>query len=166
MSLAQSNSNIPVMLWSIAALLITGAVIAGLVQTGGPEGQRMLKMDNQRVSDLYGINAEVQAYVNRHQHLPNQLDDLTRRIENADANQTLWQLPRDPQTHQAYRYQKKGENRYALCATFQLDDRPVDSEQLARLDRYERERLHPSGSYCYHYELKKSGSGNYSAERL
>lgn len=165
MSQAQVNSKVPMFLWSITTLLITGAVIAGFSLTGGPQGQRIQKMDNQRVSDLGALSNHIQHYVNQYQALPESLDALTQSLQKRGDSKTFRLLPRDPLTKKSYGYQKKGKKQFALCATFQHDNRPPYPEDFERLQAYEKEQLHPKGTYCFDYELTSPHLGKYSVER-
>lgn len=94
-----------------AAIIAFAIVIGGFFIIGTPQEMRMLRFDEQKVSDLQGIQYQVVNYWQQKQALPQSLDDLADPISG-------YLIPLDPQTNMPYRYEATGKNSFTLCATF------------------------------------------------
>jgi hypothetical protein len=99
-----------------ATTAVLVAVVAGLVVTGSPGTQRMLRQDERRVSDLRRLANSVSRHYDQTRNLPDTLDDLV-------DGQNLSQLPRDPATDEPYGYEALAATRFRLCAEFALEAR-------------------------------------------
>lgn len=152
MSQASDTARTPLVLWSVAAMVILGAVIMGLIVTGGPQVQRAKKMDRERVSDLSTIRHHIQNYINDEKKLPENFLDLKAKTKDSQ-----W-FPVDPATRESYGYHKKDDAHFALCAVFQLDNRHTDeAERVEEAIPEEKNYLHPKGKHCYQYYVKETG---------
>jgi hypothetical protein len=99
----------------IAGVVITtvmAAVAAGLMFTGSPARQRLLRLDERRVADLNRLNWAVTSYLQERSELPADLEDLVGR--------SLDVLPLDPSTGAPYEYAARPPAAFELCAVFSL----------------------------------------------
>ena len=119
------------------SVIVAAALIAGLVVSGSPE-LRSLRMDQTRVNNLVRLSSSIRAYYQQADQLPASLDDLLR-------TQMLREMPRDPESGEAYTYEVLSEVAYRLCAEFAL---PSELERLA--DQF---WAHTSGRQCYTIEV-------------
>jgi hypothetical protein len=114
---------------TVAAILIVVAiVVAAFVTIGSPNHARAEALDRQRVSDLGDAAAELH--------------------EDYGAGPLPAALPQprhDPVSGKPYQYQRLNDNRYRLCATFEL---PTPPEQRAGPD-VNTFWHHPAGRFCY-----------------
>lgn len=93
------------------SVLIIGSIIGGFFLVGSPAHQRIIRMDNQRVSDLQNIQSQVIYYWTQKGAIPKVLTDLQDPISGFIA-------PTDPVTKNAYTYRVKDVHVFELCATF------------------------------------------------
>jgi hypothetical protein len=123
-----------------AAILAFAVVIAGFFVIGTPQEMRLMRFDEQKVSDLQGVQWQVVNYWQQKQVLPKSLDELADPISG-------YILPVDPQTNMPYRYETTGKNSFSLCATFNQE-----SQDLAGKGAY------PSGGHGYDMDLSYPGT--------
>ena len=100
---------------SISIILVVVAIAYSFSVIGSPATQRLLRLDNRRVSDLQNIQYQVINYWQQKEKLPEKLSDLSNPI-------TGYSLPVDPEFEKgnAYEYAIKGDLDFELCATFAL----------------------------------------------
>jgi len=114
---------------TVAAILIVVAiVVAAFVTIGSPNHARAEALDRQRVSDLADVAAELH--------------------EDYGAGPLRAALPQprhDPVSSKPYEYQRLGENRYRLCATFELPT-PPDQRTGPDVNTFWH---HSAGRFCY-----------------
>ena len=99
-------------------------VILGFTGTGGPWHQRVLSVDERRVTDLRTTATRLSEIYAKNKALPGSLPSGT------DV---------DPTTQKPYTYTPLGGSRFELCATF-------DEEDITGTDLFWR---HPAGPKCY-----------------
>jgi len=87
------------------------SVVAGFFIIGTPAEIRMLRFDEQKVSDLQGIQYQIVNYYQQKEELPETLTFLDDPISS-------FMTPMDPQSGSAYRYTVTGALSFELCATF------------------------------------------------
>ena len=94
------------------ALVLIGVVGAFFI-VGSPATARLIQFDQQKVSDLQGIQYQIVNYWQRKEALPNSLSDLNDPISG-------FQVPIDPQANATYEYSVKDAANlsFELCATF------------------------------------------------
>lgn len=122
---------------SIAA--VAAAVAAGLLITGSPAEQRLLRLDEQRVAELAQIASAAERRWDREQRLP-AADELV-------DGQFLTRLPTDPTTGQPYEYRATGPRHFEVCATF---DRPSRAELAGDF------WFHEAGHRCFSFSVMES----------
>ncbi len=93
--------------WRLVALLVVvSAIVLGFSIIGSPFNQRLLKYDEQKVSDLQSIDNQIRRYVFDNKSLPEKLSDIN------------YTPPVDKQNSKPYEYKKNNEDSYELCAEF------------------------------------------------
>lgn len=95
-------------------------VVSGFILAGSPQKERLARFDQQKVSDLQGIQSQIIYYWQSKERLPQNLGDLDDTISGYKA-------PEDSQANKPYEYTVKGENAFELCAEFNL---PIASQQI------------------------------------
>lgn len=106
----QATSGNRAISWSLAGVVLV-VVIAGFYLSGSPFEQRRVRFDEQRLSDLQQIQYQLTEYWIAKQALPATLVDVQSPL-------TGFVLPLDPNTHEAYGYEKVSTLKFSLCATF------------------------------------------------
>ncbi len=96
--------------WAVGVLVVA-TVAAGFFIIGSPQSQRILRIDQQRVSDLQTIQWQVVTYWQQKESLPATLSELNDPIAG-------FVVPVDPQTGAAYAYTRQSPLDFTLCATF------------------------------------------------
>lgn len=121
----------------LATAVVVAAIVAGLVISGSPQRQRLLRLDEQRVSDLQSLSASLSTHYASTRELPAELAGLVDgRIRSS--------LPRDPETDQAYAYALLERRVFELCAEFALpSDDPQPDEFWS----------HEAGRQCFRFDL-------------
>jgi hypothetical protein len=92
-----------------AVVLLT--IVAGFFILGSPADVRLMRFDNQKISDLQSIQWELVTYWQRKEVLPATLDELHDPL-NAYA------IPVDSQTGEQYGYERTSNSSFRLCAVF------------------------------------------------
>ncbi|MDP3792277.1 MAG: DUF5671 domain-containing protein [bacterium] len=105
--------------WAVV-LIVVIVVGLGFFVAGTPQSQRLVRLDERRVSDLQNIQWQIVNYWQRKEVLPETLDDLTDPIGG-------FVLPVDPETGEQYEYSAMGELRFSLCANFSTSSNGADS---------------------------------------
>ena len=100
--------------------IVAIAVIAGFFVVGSPTEQRVLRFDNERVSDLQSIQWQIINYWQSKERLPETINELRNEISGFIP-------PRDPVLDTEYGYEKRGAQIFALCATF---SRPTPEKNI------------------------------------
>lgn len=95
----------------LTGLLTIAVIVAGFFIIGSPQEARMFRFDEQKVSDLQGLQYQVVNYWQQKQELPVTLDSLADSIGGYIA-------PLDPQTGAQYTYEVTGKTSFKLCAVF------------------------------------------------
>jgi len=96
--------------WAVGVLVVL-TIASGFLIIGSPQSQRNLRLDEQRVSDLQGLQWQVVSYWQHKGSLPATVADLNDPIAN-------YSVPTDPQTGATYTYKRMSPLDFELCATF------------------------------------------------
>ncbi|PIR47734.1 hypothetical protein COV06_01945 [Candidatus Uhrbacteria bacterium CG10_big_fil_rev_8_21_14_0_10_50_16] len=98
------------MMWlaRVTLVLLAASVIGGFFIMESPAQQRLEKLDNQRVTDLWTVQGAVENYWYEQTALPESLTGVNVYLT----------LPVDPQTGEGYEYNRLTDTTYELCATF------------------------------------------------
>ncbi len=109
-----------------AAVAVALVAATGIMLTGSPFTQRLMRFDSQKISDLQGIQSQAVSYWQNKIKLPASLDDLRDSISGYAA-------PKDPQTDAAYEYRMTGPLSFELCANFNY---PSDKDKSVAQPMY------------------------------
>lgn len=96
--------------WTVTSVVVAG-IIAGFFIAGSPQNQRLVRLDEQRVSDLQSVQWQIINYWQRKESLPVQLTDMADPISGSI-------IPRDPETGESYEYRTLNQLTFELCAVF------------------------------------------------
>jgi hypothetical protein len=98
--------------WGTVSMVLV-SIVAGFFIVGSPAQQRLIRFDDQRVSDLQNLQGQIINHWTQKQKLPATLDELKDSISG-------FVPPLDPVTHQSYQYQVATPLSFKLCASFAL----------------------------------------------
>jgi hypothetical protein len=135
------------------SILVLAAIIGSFFMIGSPMTARLLQFDQQKVSDLQGIQQQVVNYYQRKAVLPNSLSDLNDSISG-------FTIPIDPQSGVSYEYAVKDETflGFELCATFNKES-TVGSTVSAPTSVYLTSNIqnwnHSAGFVCFERTIDK-----------
>lgn len=118
-------------------VIVVAAVVGGLLVTGAPSEQRLLRLDDERVGDLRQMSSTASYLWDAEQRLPGSAAELV-------DGQYLSRLPEDPASGQPYEYRITGPRAFEVCAVF---DRP--SRRALEGDFW----FHEAGRRCFTFEL-------------
>lgn len=138
-----------------SSVLVLAVIVAAFFIVGTPNSARLMQFDQQKISDLQGIQSQIVNYWQRKEALPNSLSDLNDPISN-------YMIPSDPETNKSYEYIVKDEGNlsFELCATFNKEGkdqynqaRPVSVGTAVK--GYSESWQHPSGKFCFERTIDK-----------
>ena len=96
-------------------ILAAVAIVSGFFIVGTPNTARLMRLDDQKVSNLQTIQYQIVNYWQHKQSLPKSIADLNDPLSGI-------QVPIDEQTGQQYEYRATGAKSFELCATFNKDN--------------------------------------------
>ena len=132
-------------------LAVVLAVGYGIYLVGSPGGQRLLRFDDARVSDLQNISQTIDIYWGLNEELPAALEDLQ------GSRLYFVRSIRDPATQQPYEYRVIDGNQYQLCAVFDTDS--SQKEQRVPRPRAANVWDHGLGRTCFDLEGQAPRTG-------
>jgi hypothetical protein len=94
-----------------SAVLVLAVIIGGFFIMGTPMEQRLIRFDQQKISDLQNIQYQITTFWQQKQKLPTNLEELEDPL-------TGFILPKDPQSGESYVYKVSGVRTFELCASF------------------------------------------------
>ena len=108
-----SPSKIGMIFGVVGVVLVLGSVIYSFTIMGSPAKQRLLRLDDRRVSDLQNIQYQVINFWQQKEKLPEELSVLANPL-------TGYSLPVPPEFEKGekYEYNVLGPLKFELCATF------------------------------------------------
>jgi hypothetical protein len=125
----------------LAIVVVVAAIVVGLVISGSPERQRLLRLDSQRVSDLRNLSQWISVHYTSTRELPAELAEMVN-------GRMLSRVPLDPESGEAYAYEILDRREYELCAEFAL---PSEDPQL---DGF---WAHEAGRKCFPFDVASVG---------
>lgn len=136
------------MVWRIyAAIIVIGSIVLGFSVIGSPKTQRLMRIDEQKVSDLQMIQSQVENYYQMKRVLPGGLSELTA------ANLYGNNVPLDPETKQPYEYERTADLGFRLCANFNLPTRNTPTGSTSMIAdgglRNSSNWVHGAGRQCF-----------------
>jgi heme/copper-type cytochrome/quinol oxidase subunit 2 len=141
--MAGNTRKIWVICSSVAILI---AIILGFSVIGSPSTQRMIRYDNQKVSDLQNIQWQVVNYWQRKEILPTKIEDMIDPISG-------YSLPSDPQSGEMYVYRKTGLMSFELCAKFNKESNASTNQMTMmpakRGEGFTENWMHGMGEKCF-----------------
>jgi len=103
-------------IWAIAiSVIILVSIILGFSVLGSPQTQRMIRYDNQKISDLQNIQWQIISYWQMNGTIPQNLSEIS-------SDQQYFVIPTDPQSRESYEYKATGLMTFKLCANFNQTD--------------------------------------------
>lgn len=126
----------------VAMVIVLASVIGGFLIMGSPATQRKVVFDEQKITDMMGIQWQIISYWQRKQTLPTELGLLNDSLNN-------FRVPTDPQTNQPYGYRKTGNNSFELCADFNLDSATSNKTIPIAPFGDQNNWNHPAGRSCF-----------------
>ena len=133
-------------MWTIGSTVaIAISIILGFSVIGSPMTQRLLRYDNQKISDLQNIQWQIINYWQRTGTLPKDLSTLADPISE-------FVVPKDPQTGESYEYKTTSSNSFELCATFNKESRDVQTqfgEMFGVKGTTNENWVYGIGKYCF-----------------
>lgn len=131
-------------IWAVgSAIVILISIIFGFSVIGSPQTQRLLRYDNQKVSDLQSIQWQLTNYWQRKGSLPQSISELNDPLSG-------YTLPTDPQKNQ-YEYKNIGVYSFKLCAIFNKKSEEVQTRYREKFGFQDINEnwAHGIGEYCF-----------------
>ncbi|RJQ35089.1 hypothetical protein C4556_01065 [Candidatus Parcubacteria bacterium] len=125
--------------------LVLVAIISGFFIMGTPGEVRLLRFDDQKVSDLQNIQWQIVNYWQQKEALPATIEELKDPLGGFIP-------PVDSQTGEPYEYRKTGTMSFELCATFNAESNKTGSQVSRPYPEYGVEAenwQHPAGEHCF-----------------
>lgn len=145
------KKNQVIFVYMIVGLVLTiGSLVAAFFTVESPADARARRHDLEVLSHFSQIDATVNNYYLDNKRVPEKIDDLKNQTPYLNAGAL-----RDPQTNEAYAYQKNSDLEYQLCATFQTDNTgPANLQDYTYSDRWP----HASGYQCLKQKVITGGT--------
>jgi hypothetical protein len=122
----------------LATLAVVAVLILGFRELGGPKTQRLVRADLRRVRALAELAQQIDTkWRSSGAILPSNLKDFSDSTK------------QDPVTHKPFDYQPKQENKYALCATFDTNNRDIPNNES------DAHWIHTKGDYCFEFDASQ-----------
>jgi uncharacterized membrane protein len=139
-----------IFMWT-AILLAVSAIGLGFSVMGSPFTQRLMRLDEQKVSDLQGIQSQIVSYWQQREFLPEKLSDLNDTISG-------YVVPMDIDKETEYLYTIVSPTSFKLCAVFNLQNEyknrgPEMSPYYYGANMKGETWAHGSGEYCYERKI-------------
>lgn len=135
----------------ITGILVVAAIVASFFIVGSPATARLMQFDQQKVSDLQGIQSQVVNYWQRKQMMPVSLSDLNDTISG-------YKVPVDPQSGDSYEYIVKDATNlsFELCATFSKPSQSNATKALYPIGPgIDQNWDHATGRVCFERTIDK-----------
>jgi len=135
----------------LTGVIILAAIVGAFFIVGSPMTARLIQFDQQKVSELQGIQSEIVTYWQGKEKLPSTLADLTDPISGYTA-------PIDPQTNQPYEYFITDATNlsFELCATFnQSGSNYGYVSNVPAANQYDSNWNHTAGRVCFKRTIDK-----------
>jgi hypothetical protein len=140
------------------------AIIGGLFVTGGPAYQRLVNLDEKRLTNLSHVADSIEQYHRKQKQIPIDLNALQQYMTTDMEQSRYLRALQDPETGNFYTYDVKADKAFELCATFATDSTKLsDGERFRPYTKYGyvhsgafSQGEHPKGHHCYTFKIKKS----------
>lgn len=138
------NKILKKILFIISVLLFLSLTVFSFTVMGSPKMQRVLRLDERRISDLESIQWSVINYWQQKEILPQTLNDLKDPISNTF-------IPIDPefQIGKVYEYTVKDNLSFTLCADFSADSPQglIENKNTGSMEIYDMKASMSSSQY-------------------
>ncbi len=132
-------------IWAVAiGCLLLIAIILGFSVIGSPQTQRLVRQDNQKISDLQNLQWQVINYWQMNGMIPESMPNIAV----------------DPQTGDPYEYRKMSDMKFQVCGQFNSEYRNTNSPQVAMEGPYFKggmmnndNWMHGAGRHCFDREI-------------
>jgi hypothetical protein len=104
----------------VLGIIILIFIFIGFNVLGSPKTQKLIRYDNQKITDLQNIQWQVISYWQMNGVLPTSLSDITSSDQTTKYGTVI--LPKDPQSQTTYGYQKTDTMNFELCAEFNREN--------------------------------------------
>lgn len=133
----------------VVSIVVLAAIVWGFVVMGSPQAQRLIRLDNQKISDLQNLQWQVVNYWQVNGQIPEKW--------------TAQML--DTQTGQPYEYKKTGPMTFKLCAQFNKESQNTPNNQNVYDESVfvgylpkgvvtkNEDWRHTAGNYCFEREI-------------
>tara|TARA_Y100000310_G_scaffold337917_1_gene426201 strand:- start:1565 stop:2482 length:918 start_codon:yes stop_codon:yes gene_type:complete len=138
----EENEKRSIQIGWIAGIVILGIIVAGFFVMGSPQNQRLVRFDEQRVSDLSSIQFQVTDFWQLKERLPENLDELEDPL-------TFFTLPTDPETSEQYKYRIVNPLTFELCAVFDTESKDEDIKRTRLFGEIDGNFPHGAGETCF-----------------
>lgn len=101
-----------------AAVVVSASIVAGLAAIESPSTKRRLRIDAQRVRDLYALASAVDCYFAERGSLPSELAVFDPEQGDPKVRRCAPSSMTDPETGQPYEYRAVSADGFELCAVF------------------------------------------------
>ena len=126
-----------------AAVAILIAIVLGFSVIGSPRTQRLIRYDNQRISDLQNIQWQIINYWQKVGAVPASLEVVADPISG-------FVIPTDPETGEQYEYHLKNSQTFELCANFSLPSNQNMSQAYPYgIEKGQENWMHEAGKACF-----------------
>lgn len=136
------------------SVLVLAVIVGAFFIVGSPMTARLVQFDQQKISDLQGMQYQIVNYWQGKEKLPATLSDLSDTISG-------YKVPIDPQNSANYEYNIKDATNlsFELCATFNkqgndmhaLSGAPISFSPKVNADNWD----YPAGHYCFERTIDK-----------
>lgn len=130
-------------------IIVAAAIGYGFFVSGSPFARRLVQLDSRKVGDLQMIQGQIINFWTQKGRLPDSLDELRDPISGFTA-------PRDPESGEAYVYEKTVDTSFRLCATFNRvsgDRNPNPSFLGTTYDPFFGNWSHGEGRTCFNRRI-------------
>lgn len=92
-------------------VVVIAAIVLGFFFAGSPQDAREIRLDEQQINDLQGIQWRTEEYFRVNETLPQNIEELFIEIS----------APQAPESRDDYKYRVLKEDTFELCATFSAE---------------------------------------------
>jgi len=147
----------------LSALVVVGAVVAGLIAVGGPGDARALRLDALMLRDMQSIATAAECVYTFKNKVPASTEEIRTGMAQRPSNMvgTCDQLYRRPRNEAAIAYSVENADHIRLCATFQRATPPEGQTAPIPYDSPVtdfpelQEPRNAAGRHCYVVHLQK-----------
>lgn len=126
----------------VSTCLVVLAISAGMYVAGSPYQERRVRLDEQKVDALAGVENAVGRYWKEKKKLPESLDSL--------SEDDFGVYMQDRESVKEYEYKVLGKEKFSLCAEFKTSNKQGEEVKKYGLDKW----AHDAGKTCFERTVK------------